>query len=229
MRLNIKNYRFLQNMFVFLSFPILIYLLEDFPRRTLLKELISVITIMSFSLMLYQFFLSRGNQSLRNRAKMSYIVKTHKFIGYVFTGILILHPALIVFPRYFEGGIRPLDALWKILTTTNNAGIVTGIIAWGIMLLLIITSLMRDKLFANYRIWRIFHGILSLLFIGLAEYHVFRLGRHSNLSMKAFYLLTGIGSAAMLGKIYLRDFGKKKEIKKWNVHQQEIQLADDNL
>ncbi len=229
MKAFIKKYNFLGKFILFIGIPLMIYFLQDFPRRTVLKETISLLAILSFIFMISQFYFTRGYRTIERKGKMSHIVKVHKFIGYVFTSVLFFHPILIVFPRYFEGGVRPVDALWQIVTTLDNSSVLFGILAWFLMIVLGVTSLLREKLFKRYTSWRWFHGILSLLFIGLATYHVITLGRHSDPAMEIFYLILLGGGVTVLTKTYLSEKVKKKGQQKWLSVKQELQLAEDNL
>lgn len=47
-------------------------------------------------------------------------ISIHKWIGYIFIPILIVHPFFIVLPRFFEGGIEPVEAFWVMITTFNS-------------------------------------------------------------------------------------------------------------
>jgi predicted ferric reductase len=112
----IRIYNLLAALLVFAGLPLLFWALGDFPRRTVLKESISLLSILAFFFMLGQFFLARSNRKVLKEHKMSGILKVHKFIGYFFIAVLLLHPFLIVFPRYFEAGITPVDAFNTILS-----------------------------------------------------------------------------------------------------------------
>lgn len=187
---------------LFLVFPFLFYELGDAPHRTPLKETISLITLLAFFGLLLQFYLSRANQTALKGWKMGRIVKWHKVLGYLFIGILLIHPFLLVVPRYFEGGVAPSDALTLILTTGSKR-IITGIIAWLLMVMLGITSLLRKKLHLSYKSWRVLHGILSIVFIILASVHVIKTGRHISTPMAGLIaLLAGTGILFLL-KTYL--------------------------
>jgi predicted ferric reductase len=154
----------------------------NFPERSLLKESLSVITILAFCQMMGQFFWTRVNRSAVAELKMNKVVKYHKIIGYTVVTTLFFHPFYLVVPRFFEAGVSPVDAFVTIITTLNQ-GVVLGIIAWCLMLVLGITSFLRDKLPMKYKTWRVFHGILAILFILFAAWHVIDLGRHSIAAM----------------------------------------------
>lgn len=199
----IRKYNTIVAILVFIGLPILLVATGESQNRSLLKEAISYLTILSFYMMLAQFFLARSNKKILNGHKMSKIIKLHKIIGYVFVGILIFHPFLIVLPRYFEAGIDPIDAFTTLLTSFNNTGVVLGIIAWCLMFILGLTSLFRNNLGITYKTWRIFHGILSITFIVLASWHVIDLGRHSNNTMTIYILIVTTIAVLLLLRTYL--------------------------
>lgn len=201
MNTTIKNYHIITAIFVFIVLPFLLFVFGDFPRRSNLKEMISLLTILAFILLLGQFFLARSHQVFIKPFKFNQVLRIHKFIGYSVVVVFLIHPFLIVLPRFFEAGISPLDAFIQMITTFESTGIILGLISWVLILLLGITSLFRDKLKMNYKTWKVFHGVLSILFIAIASWHSIELGRHTNniISLLIFLLLI-IGSSLFIRK-----------------------------
>ncbi|PKQ62340.1 FAD/NAD(P)-binding:oxidoreductase [Labilibaculum filiforme] len=211
MEKRIRRYNIIVASIVFIGLPILFWALGDFPRRSSLKEILSVLTLVAFSLMLGQFFLARSNKKVLTGHKMSTIIKYHKYIGYIFVSVLLLHPFLLVLPRYFESGVEPTDAFITIITTTNSIGVVLGIIAYCLLLILGLTSIFRNQLKMSYKTWRVFHGILSIVFIAIATIHVIDLGRHTNTAMISYFVtLSGIGIFLLLRTYILKSSGGTK-------------------
>ena len=188
---------------MFVGLPMLIYALGDFPRRTLLKETISVLTIVSFFIMLMQFYLSRANNAMLKGHKMVRVIKWHKVLGYVFVGILIFHPFLIVLPRYFEAGATPADAFNELLSNFDQPRMLLGLIAYCLMVVIGITSMFRKALPFSYKTWRIIHGILSIAFLSVAAFHVIAIGRHINQAMIILIATVAIIGIALLVKTYI--------------------------
>ena len=209
----IDKYNLIPKTIIFIGFPILFWAVGDFPRRTTLKETISIITLLAFSLMVGQFFLTRGYRAIHKELKMSNLNKIHKAIGYTFTFVLFVHPFLIVVPRYFESGVEPLDAFWTIITSFNSLGVVLGLIAWLLMLIIGITSIIRNKLSMSYKTWRIIHGTLSILFISTAAWHATELGRHTNLATSVFLITITSGGVLLLIRTYFLRTTIKTELK----------------
>ncbi|MCF2904397.1 ferric reductase-like transmembrane domain-containing protein [Octadecabacter sp. CECT 8868] len=206
MKFSAQTYAILSALAVFVGLPLLFYALGDAPRRTLLKEGISLITLLAFTMMLGQFFLARSNETLLSLFKPLQIQKVHKVIAYSAITIIFVHPVLIVLPRYFEGGIKPWDAFVTLITDFGNPGIVLGLIAWVVMVVLGVTVFFRRKLIPHfklkYRGWRYFHGGLAVAFTVLALWHSIALGRHTDLAMSVFFIILAILGFAMLAHMY---------------------------
>jgi predicted ferric reductase len=173
---------------LFTGLPIFIYATGDFPRRTFLKESISLLTIIGFCLILAQFFLTRSGNCLGLRYNMVKVITIHKIIGYVFVCLFLVHPFLIVLPRYFEAGVEPTECLITILRTYSNPGVLSGLFAWCLMFLLFATALLRKKIPFSYKTWVAVHKWLSIAFIILACWHAIDLGRHTH-RVLSFYIV----------------------------------------
>lgn len=213
MKTELKKYHLIGAALVFVALPLILFLLGDFPRRSLLKETISIVTVLAFSLMLGQFFLARSNQYFIEPFKFSGVLRVHKFIGYTIVGVFLIHPFLIVLPRLYEAGISPHDALTTILTTFESQGIILGLTSWGLMLLIGATSLVRDKLNISYKKWKLFHGILSLLFIFTASWHAIELGRHTGRIISVFIVLLALTGSSLLIKQYVLPLNDRLGVK----------------
>jgi predicted ferric reductase len=194
---------------ILIGLPLLFWALGDFPQRTVLKESLSVLSVLAFCLMLGQFFLARSNKSALKSLKMSTALKFHKVIGYIFVVVLLVHPFLIVVPRYFESGVEPMEAFITIITTFDSLGVVLGIIAWCLMFILGVTALIRNMLPMKYKTWRVFHGVLAILFISLATWHAVDLGRHTDQTMSIYMIILAASGVLLLLKTYIFKSSRK--------------------
>ncbi len=207
----IQNRFFQLSLFVLAGIPLLmLFTMGNFPERSLLKESFSVLTILAFFQLIGQFFWARINRSAVRNLTMGSVLKYHKFIGYTFVTVMLFHPLYIVIPRFFEAGVSPVDAFVTMITTMNS-GVVVGILAWCLMLILGLTSFMRTKLPMKYKNWRIFHGGLAILFVALAAWHAIDLGRHSTSAMSIFLGVLTAGGILLLLKTYFSN--NKKPVK----------------
>lgn len=92
----------------FLAVPAAMVVTNTNPaRRTWLEEFLSLITILGFSMMLGQLYLTRIKNAFTKGMKLPRIVRLHKALGYFLISIILLHPLFIVLPRYLEAGAIP--------------------------------------------------------------------------------------------------------------------------
>lgn len=202
MNLNLKSLYMVLLLIFFVFLPMVFFIFTQIPQRSILKDTISIITILAFFVVLLQFFLSNLNIGLKSIFQSSKIIKIHKILGYTAIPILLFHPFLIVVPRFFEVGPRPLDSFIKMITTFDSLAIILGIIGWCLILLLGLTSILKDKLKMSYKAWKIFHGSLALVFIIFASWHSIETGRHMNLSMSILVILISLAASILLFKSY---------------------------
>jgi predicted ferric reductase len=204
-----KKTIFLPWVLTFAGMPLLVWALGDFPQRSLMKETLSLLTILAFCLLIGQFFWSRINRSAIRVFQMKRLIQLHTVIGYTCISILVAHPFLLVVPRFFEKGVAPVEAFLTIITTVTSTGVVLGIIAWCLMLILGGTALLRTMLPLSYRTWRAMHAVLASLFLAAAVWHVVDLGRHASLAMSALIvILAGSGLLLMVRTTVMKRFKK---------------------
>jgi predicted ferric reductase len=197
---------------IFIMTPYIIFIFQNLPQRTLLKEAISFLVILAFSLVLGLFFLTRINRIFIKIFKMIKIVKIHKIIGYFVIIVFLIHPFLIVLPRYFEAGVNPIDAFIMIITNFNSLGIIFGLISWILIVILLISTFLRNNL--TYISWRKLHAVLVVVFVIFSLLHIFDLGRHSNEFMAIFMILLAIIGISLLAKLYFFKRKTKREIQR---------------
>lgn len=207
MKPDLKRYLVIAALFVFVGLPISFYVLGDFPRRSILKEAIAILTLLAFSLMLGQFFLARSNMEVIQLYNLRRVRSVHTVIAYSVVTLLLLHPFLIVLPRFFEAGVDPWDALKTMLTTFGSTGVLLGLIAWCLLFVLALTATFRFRLVKTLRTkyprWRHFHGMLSVALAVVAITHAIKLGRHMDTPMAAFTIVLAVAGVAMLFRMYL--------------------------
>jgi len=204
-----NTYKLLPLIIAFIVAPLLLWVLGDFPKRNSLMEALSLMSILGFTMLLSQFFYSRINKSLVKDIRMVNVLKIHRFIGYTFISILLLHPFFIIVPKFFDNGLTPADAFLELITTFDSLGVVLGLIAYASMIILMVTAFFRFKMHLKYRTWRNLHGYLTMLFVIAATWHVITLGRHSNTSFSIYYVLMVASGIFYLLNTYLFKTSKR--------------------
>ena len=206
MKLTARHGVIVASLTVFIGLPLMFYALGVAPRRSVLKESLSVLTLLAISMLLAQYFLARSNEMLLNMFEPQQIQKAHKLIAYSAVGVILLHPALVVLPRCFEAGVKPWDAFVTLITSFDRLGVVLGLVAWALLLVLSVSAYFRGRLvprFRNsYRGWRYFHGGLAVTLTLFALWHAIELGRHTDIAMAAFLITLALAGFALLARLY---------------------------
>ena len=205
-----------------------LYFTGDINGRTLLKDGISIATISAFVLMLGQFFLSGLVSLPLQTPTIGNVIKLHKIVGYVAAIVLLSHPVLIVVPRFFEGGISPSQAFVTIISA-GTQGVTTGIAAWILLLLIMLMSALRKWIPLRYHDWRKLHGLMSMIFVGLAAFHSIYLGRHINLAFAGYIVTLVIAGISLLLQQYVYEFFNQREKNKWITIERAILCPDETL
>jgi hypothetical protein len=102
-----KSCFFRQSALAFAGLPLFIWTMSNLWERSLLRNSLSVMTILAFFQIMGLFFWSRANSTAVRDLKMGRVAKFHKIVGYTCVTIMLLHPAFLVVPRFFESGVAP--------------------------------------------------------------------------------------------------------------------------
>jgi len=187
---------------LYAGLPLLLWALGGHPQRTLLKTSLSLATLAAFGLMLGLFQLSRINHRSLESFGARRLFRWHRVLGYSAAAVLLIHPFLLVVPRFFEAGVAPLEAFFTIITSFGSRGVLFGLVAWTLSLLLGLTALLRRRLPLGYRTWRLAHGVMAALAAFAAACHVIDLGRHSSAGMITLVVLLTAGGLFLLLRSY---------------------------
>lgn len=203
MNQTIRSHSTLIMAMVFIAVPTLMCVSGGTPGRTWLKEFLSLITILGFSMMLGQLYLTRIRSAFTRSMKLPRVIRLHKAIGYLLVSVILLHPLFIVLPRYQEAGASPVASFITMVTEFDNLGIVLGLAAYALMLLLGLTAMFRSKMPITYRQWRVLHGILSIFFIAFGTWHAVDLGRHMGRTLSLYLITLATIGVLLLIQMYL--------------------------
>lgn len=182
---------------LYTGLPLIFFLLGNHPNRAVILEGVSMAVLLAFCLAMGQFYWSRTNSVSRKKVNMNQIRHTHEMLGYVSVVILALHPFLLVMPRFFSNGVKPLEALTAIVTTTSSLGVVLGMVAWVVLVVLGMTSMLRGKLPWGYQLWRKIHGALAMVFLLSGVGHAIDLGRHVHAPMAMLLLFLAVSGVVL--------------------------------
>jgi predicted ferric reductase len=148
------------------------------PARPWRDELAGALALIGFAALLLDFVLSGRFRAVSGSAGIDRTMRWHQLAGRILAALLLLHPFFYTLP---DGPAfhRPDDLTHAAWLGLGGAAIVTGMLAWFLLALLVITAIRRDDLPYRYETWRGMHGLGALLVVGLGLHHALAAGRYA--------------------------------------------------
>ena len=167
------------------------------PARPWLDEASSATSMMATAALLLEFLLSGRFRVISAGIGMDRSLRWHQIFAQILTIAALLHPLFYLSPSgvAFQ---RPDDPSGTLVLGLDAASLISGVLAWLLLGLLILTAIRRDDLPYRYEVWRIGHGLGAVLLAGLALHHAVSAGRYSGapalMAYWAFMLAMALGS-----------------------------------
>jgi predicted ferric reductase len=118
------------------------------------------------------------------------VLQFHRQIGVIGIALILAHPAVLIasdpdYLEFFDPTVNFLRAL------ALSAAV-------GALILLLVTSLWRERVMLNYEWWRVAHGVLALAVVFIGMIHGLQVGEHLGTFWKR-----GLWVGALCGVMYL--------------------------
>ena len=163
---------------VYFSIAIVPYLwsvTQGLERRGPYETIVGAISIAGLTALLLQYALSGRLQGVTQYAGIDNGMRIHRKAGELIALFFFLHPFLIVLPRVWIAPQLVVDDLWLVFTSPESQ---TGVFAWAIMGIWVLSAMFKDKLPISYEAWRVSHGLGLIAVAILATLHAIKVGRH---------------------------------------------------
>jgi len=146
--------------------------------------------------MAVQFVTSGRFEAVSGRLGIDKIMAFHKQAAIWVLLAVVLHPILYVVPTFIDDPSLGTERLLAYLTLPQYR---SGVVALGALLLLIASSILRDRLPWPYEAWRLSHVLLALVAVIGGLHHAVSVGRFSMHGLlNGFWLSLGFGAVAII-------------------------------
>jgi predicted ferric reductase len=136
------------------------------PARGFWMEFSAALGFVGLSMLGLQFVTTARFHPISAPYGLDLVLKFHKQISYVAFAFLLIHPIILTV-------ITPLgSALVEMDPTAVEADGVTGVLALGLVVAIIATSVWRERFRLDYERWRILHGLLGLAILVMSVSHI---------------------------------------------------------
>jgi predicted ferric reductase len=149
--------------------------IEGLAVRGWYAELVGLLSIVGLSMMLFQFALTARVDAVAGRSGVDNTMRVHTRFGEYLGYLILLHPFLIVLPRFFVAPSFALGDVWDLFTRPETS---TGMYAWSLMLVWVLMAVFKEKTGLSYEAWRYTHSAGFVAIIILATHHAVTIGRH---------------------------------------------------
>lgn len=177
--------------------PLALAYAEGMPPRPFRDELAAGLGLVGFAMLLMEFFLSGRFRAISGRIGIDLTMRFHQLVARSLMLFILIHPFLYSIP--FKSPL-PWDTTGRFTLGLEATSIVTGVVAWLLLAILVLTSVYRNQLPYRYEVWRLAHGIGAICVAGFGLHHALEAGRYSAAaSLQVFWLaMTGLAVLTIL-------------------------------
>lgn len=186
-------------------------LIEALEVRGWYQEAVVLLSIATFSMMLLQFALTPRVDGISNLSGVDNTMRVHSRFGEYLGYLVLLHPFLIVLPRFMVAPSFALADVWALFTEPETS---TGMYAWSLMIVWVLMAVFKDKTGLSYEAWRYTHSAGFVAVIILATHHAVTVGRHGRYNAwfdVMWIVLCALAVATVLYICFIRPRGVAKK------------------
>jgi len=170
-----RNRKLLLGYLILLPLPYLATFSLNMDFKGAYVAIISLVNLLAMMAFFIQFPLGSRLKELSLFANIDWNISKHKTVGKWLGVLFFLHPLLVIAPRFFAS----LDeGMTTIVLAITSPQLLTGLIAWVLMIVWILASVYKNKLPIKYETWRLTHTIGFVLICILATLHLTSVGSH---------------------------------------------------
>ena len=156
--------------------------------------------LVGLAAMAVQLVTSGRFQTVSGRLGIDRVMAFHKTAAWWVLLALLLHPALYVVPTFLAEPALGLERLWAYLRLPHYR---SGVVSLTALVLLVIGSVLRNRLPVRYEVWRAGHLVLAIVALGSALYHADTAGRFSATgALNTYWWVIGAAGASIVAVLY---------------------------
>ncbi|WP_375748303.1 ferric reductase-like transmembrane domain-containing protein [Vibrio sp. HN007] len=172
---NRRNWKMFVGYFALLVVPFLATYTLDMNDKGAYISILGMLNIIAMMAFFVQFPLGSRVRKLALFANIDWSMSKHKTVGQWIGAFFLLHPILILAPRFQQAFTDGLTSVVEVITAPQ---MLTGILAWVAMVTWVLMAVFKNKLKMSYEMWRLTHLIGFVVIAVLATLHITSVGSH---------------------------------------------------
>jgi len=182
------------------TLPLVLSGMTDVSPHDPLERLAAGLGMAGLAAMAVQFVTSGRFEIVSGRLGIDKIMAFHKLAAWWILVAIVLHPIAYVAPTWLEDPSLGRERLVAYLTLPHYR---SGVIAWAALVLLVLSSALRNRLPWRYEVWRATHLVLGTVAIAAGLQHAIGTGRFAAIGpVEIYWYLVGAGILAVLSILY---------------------------
>ena len=178
--------------------PLVLAYMLGYPPRSFRDELSSALAMCAFAALLLEFVLSGRFRSVSGRIGIDITMRMHQLMARSLALFIIVHPFL--YTTAVPDFPRPDDVTGQLGLGLTWSSLLTGLVAWIMLLVLTLLAIYRTRLDWSYEAWRLSHGLGAVLVALFGLHHPVHAGRYSSQPVLTgyWYLLVAVALLTVL-------------------------------
>jgi predicted ferric reductase len=181
--------------------PLALAAAQGAPPRPVRDEVASGLALVGFAMLLMEFLLSGRFRAISGRSGIDLTMRFHQLVARTLTAFVLAHPFVYATPLKRA---LPWDTTRALTLGLDSASLLTGVVAWLLLGVLVLTSIFRTQLPYRYEVWRLGHGVGAICIAAFGLHHTLAAGRYSaDPALQVFWtVMAGVAGLTML-RVYL--------------------------
>lgn len=187
--------------------PLLIVMGTELPSqlsgRSWRDDLASALAMVGLAILFLEFVVIGRYRNLSHRFGCDVVMRTHQLFARTATCFVVLHPFLYSLWSTMGSTAATKGPTAKALGLSAGS-LLTGSLAWVLVLALVFLAIRRHAPETNYDRWRFWHLLLGLFVIGFGLHHTLHAGLYASLPlMQAFWWTLTVTAVFSVSFIYV--------------------------
>lgn len=170
---------------------------ETLARRPLLDDFGSSLAMVGFAAILVEFLLLGRFRTLSTSLGSDFLMQAHQLLARTALAFVLVHPFLY---SLWGETHRSSDPTFASALRIEPLSLLTGAVAWILMIAIVYGATHRSQPGANYDRWRAWHAITASAIVATALHHALAAGRYTSLTPLhwVWWALAGLAGAALI-------------------------------
>lgn len=165
----------------------------------LYSSVLSLLNLLAMMAFFVQFPLAGRLKNVPLFSNVDWGMTKHKQFGKYLGIFFFLHPLLILAPKML---LSVDDMGLSVVSVITAPQMLTGLIAWAVMVVWVLMSIYKDKLAMRYEKWRLLHVLGFAVIATLAAFHITTVGSHGQYNQEFNFMWWSLYTLAMALLIY---------------------------